>query len=47
VKIPSFLMQEHRQHIKQASMEAGDSWISQHTLENTLGLLRKSLMKPL
>jgi hypothetical protein len=40
-------MQEHRQHIKRASAEAGDSWISQHEILKTLWeLLRKSLMKP-
>jgi hypothetical protein len=25
------VMQEHRQHIKQASAEAEDNWMSQHT----------------
>jgi hypothetical protein len=34
-------MQEHCQHIKQASAEAEDSWTSQHKFfENALELLR-------
>jgi hypothetical protein len=41
------MMQEHRQLIKRASVDGGRQLDKPaHIFENTLGLLRKSLMKP-
>jgi hypothetical protein len=43
---PRSMMQEHRQHIKRASVKRKTAGQASTNFENTLGLLRKSLMKP-